>query len=209
MWACRDDNCCRLAVLPLLGLSLADLLRAKDQDQSHQGGGPGWGKAKSVILRLPARRPQPSGSVGSQGRRAGQRPQRVQADRDQDARHGCHGVDAEVRPGHRQGDVDPLDELHAGRPVQSHGGHLSDAHRLHGGQGQPVGPIGAAVAQRLSRRSARRSFACSRRSAHAAVRDDAATAAGEQRCQQGGHAPASWAAPSIRITCSRRATIWT
>ena len=41
------------------------------------------------------------------------------------------------------------------RPVQPHGRHLPDADRLHGRQGQPVGPARAARARRTSRTSAR------------------------------------------------------
>ena len=55
---------------------------------------------------------------------------------------GAHGDDqvmvrrgrpaAEARLGDRQGDTAPRHELHAGRIVQSHGGDLPDADRLHG-----------------------------------------------------------------------------
>ena len=44
---------------------------------------------------------------------------------------------------------DPLDELHAQRAVQPHGGDLPDDDGLHDGQGQPVGPAGAAQSQGL------------------------------------------------------------
>ena len=50
--------------------------------------------------------------------------------------------------GDRQVHADPLDELHAERPVQPHGRHLPDADRLHDRQGQPVRPARAADARR-------------------------------------------------------------
>ena len=44
---------------------------------------------------------------------------------------------------------DPLDELHAERPVQPHGRHLPDDDRLHDRQGQPVRPARAAQPEGL------------------------------------------------------------
>ena len=51
-----------------------------------------------------------------------------------------------------QGHAHPLDELHAQRPVQSHGGDLPDADRLSAGQGVALGPAGAAQRRGFSHR---------------------------------------------------------
>ena len=149
----------RIGGSALLGLSLADLLAREGNRCSAAEpsgvGGPGWGKAKSVILIYLQGGPSHLDLWDPKDNVSGQRPQRLQADRDQGPRAAGHRVVAEAGAGERQDDDDPLDELHAGRPVQPHGGHLPDADRLHGGQGQPVGPAGAADAPRISPISAR------------------------------------------------------
>ena len=50
-----------------------------------------------------------------------------------------------------QGHADPLDELHAQRPVQSHRGDLPDADRLSAGQVSPSGQLEPPSAGGLSR----------------------------------------------------------
>ena len=158
---------------------------------------------------LPAGRPEPSRPLGSQGQRSRQRPQRLQAHRHQDARRAVHRTAAEARPGHRQGDADPLDELHAGRPVQSHRRHLPDADRLHGRQGQPVGPARAAQPEGLPQRRLEHHPSQAAGRADAAVRHDAAAACRRATSSARAARPASSAGRTIRISCTRPATTWT
>ena len=139
----------------VLGMTLGGMLKLQAAQAAprrrRHGSGPGWGKAKSVILVYLQGGPSHLDLWDPEGRCAGQCAQRVQDDPEPRS----PGMDvtetaAEARPGHRQAHAHPLDELHAGRPVQSHGRHLSDSHRLHGRQGQPVGPARAADAEGLS-----------------------------------------------------------
>ncbi len=104
---------------------------------------------------------------------------------------------------------DPVDELHADRPVQPHGRHLPDADRLDGRQGQPVGPARTAQPQGLPHRRLADHPAQAADRADAAVRDDAAAAAGEQRRRQGRARPASSAGPTTPTRSTRPATTWT
>ena len=199
----------------LLGLSLGSMLelqavsaRAADITGATSGG-PGWGKAKSIILVYLQGGPShldlwdPKENVPDNVRSvfktiATKVPGRRR-----------HRDPAEARPGHRQVHDDPLDELHAERPVQPHGRHLPDDDRLHDRQGQPVGPARAAQPQGLPQLRLAHHPAQAADRADAAVRDAAAAAAGEQRRRQGGHRRASWAGRTIPTRSTRTATTWT
>ena len=148
---------------------------------------PRLGQGQERHHGLPPGRTQPPRPLGPQGERAGQRPQRLQADPHQDARRQFHRDPAQARQGERQVHHDPLDELHAQRPVQSHRRHLPDADRLHHRQGQPVRPARAAQPQGLSQLRLQHHPAQAADRADAAVRHDAPAAAGEQRRRQGRH----------------------
>ena len=81
--------------------------------------------------------------------------------------------------------LDPLDELYAERPVQSHRGDLPDADRLSAGPGLAVGSAGAALACRLSDCRESRVEAEAADRSGAAVRRTAAPAAGIGHYRQG------------------------
>ena len=150
----------------MLGMSLGGMLQlqaAQAAATPASGSGPGWGKAKSVILVYLQGGPShldlwdPKENVPDNVKSVFKTiPSKV-------AGHGSHRDAAEARRGDRQVHVHPLDELHAGRPVQPHGRHLPDSHRLHGRQGQPVGPARAADAQGLPELRLATSSASSRR----------------------------------------------
>ena len=97
-----------------------------------------------------AGRTKSSRPLGPEGKRPGQGAQRLQGNPHEDSWRSGDGGAAQVRAGYRQADADSLDELYADRPLQSHGGDLSDADRVHGGQGQSFGPARAAFARRTS-----------------------------------------------------------
>ena len=130
----------------VLGLTLGGLLsqQAAASETPVVGSGPGWGKAKSIIMVYLQGGPShldlwdPKENVPDNVRSV------FKPIADQGPRHPVHRDAAEVRPGHRQVHAHPLDELHAQRPVQPHGRHLPDDDRLHDRQGQPVGPARAA-----------------------------------------------------------------
>ncbi len=154
-------------------------------------------------------RAQPPRPLGPQGERPGQRQEPVQADRDEGPGHPGDRGPAPAGADHRQVHLRPLDELHAQRPVQPHGGDLPDDDGLHDRQGQPVRPARAAQPQGLPQlRLADHPPAAAGRP-DAAVRDAPAAVAGEQRRRQGRHGRASWARRSTRIRSSPTATTWT
>ena len=106
----------------MLGLSLPSLLQLQAASGAESitgdalsGGGPGWGKAKSIIHGLLARRPQSPGPVGSQRERAGQRQERVQSDQYEDSWHQVHRELAQTEPDQRSVHDDSVDVLHAQR----------------------------------------------------------------------------------------------
>ena len=112
-------------------------------------GGPGWGKAKSIIMVYLQGGPShldlwdPKDNVPDNVRSA------FKTIDTKVARHPVHRDPAEARADQRQVHDDPLDELHAQRPVQPHGRHLPDDDRLHDRQGQPVRPARAAQPEGL------------------------------------------------------------
>ena len=81
--------------------------------------------------------------------------------------------------------ADPLDELHPGGAVQSHGRDLPDADRLRADRGLPFRPARAAIAQRLPDRRLVDHKVPPAHGSRAAVRGIAAPAAGVQRDWQG------------------------
>ena len=120
----------RVGGTTLAGLSLPALLKSESAHAADEGqryGGPGFGKAKSVILVYLQGGPShldlwdPKEDVPDNVRSV------FKPIATKTARRAVHRTAAEAGPGDRQGDDDPLDELHADRPVQSHGRHLSDA----------------------------------------------------------------------------------
>ena len=149
----------------LLGLGLGSMLEL--QAVSARGGeasrGPGWGKAKSIIMVYLQGGPShldlwdPKENVPDNVRSV------VQADRNQGSRHPGDRDLAQAGPDHRQVHVHPVDELHAQRAVQSHGGDLPDDDGLHDRQGQPVRASSSRPARRTSPTSARSSSGSSRR----------------------------------------------
>ena len=98
----------------VLGLSLANLFGLqKPTAKEATYGGPGFGKAKSVILLYLQGGPSHLDLWDPKDNVPDNVTQRLQADRHQDARRPVHRAAAEARPGERQGHDDPLDELHA------------------------------------------------------------------------------------------------
>ena len=166
---------------PQLGVTRRDILRVGGSGllgdgPGHDAGAPGGigpgrrgrpgtrlGQGQEHHHGLSPGRAQPPRPLGPQGERPGQRPERVQADRDQGPGHPGDRDPAQARADHRQVHVRPLDELHAQRPVQPHSGHLPDDDGLHDRQGQPVRASSSRPAPRTSPTSARRSSACDRR----------------------------------------------
>ena len=110
----------------MLGLSLGSMLQmqAKAKESDH-GGGPGWGRAKSVILvylqggpsHIDLWDPKPDGPDNV---RRFSRAFRLAS------RDAFHGTPAQAGQGQRQDDHDPLHELHAQWTVQSYGRDLPD-----------------------------------------------------------------------------------
>ena len=196
----------------MLGLSLGSLLKLQAAQAAGRrrgaaaGGGPGWGKAKSIImvylqggpshLDLWDPKPDAAENIRSAFKNIGTKLP------------GVHFTEilpklaADQRPVHD----DPLDELHAQRPVQPHGRHLPDDDRLHDRQGQPLRPARAAQRAGLPQlRLANRPAAAADR-ADAAVRHAAAAAAGEQRRRQGrlGRLPGQGVRPVHALPRRRR-----
>ena len=149
----------------ILGLSLADLFRLAGPGQrKSEAGRPRLRQGQERHPHLPPGRPQPPRPVGPQGQRAGQRPQRLQGHRHQAARRASSPNCCRSWPQvNDKFTHDPLDELHARRAVQPHRRHLPDADRLHGRQGQPVGPARTAQPQGLPQRRLATSSSSSRR----------------------------------------------
>ena len=134
----------------MLGLSLGAMFRLQAQAKDGApAGGPGWGKAKSIILCYLQGGPShidlwdPKENVPDNVRSA------FQPISTEDPGHHAVRNTAQAGPGERPVYHDSLDELHAQRAVQSYGRHLPDDDRLHDRQGQPVGPVGTPLAQGL------------------------------------------------------------
>ncbi len=197
----------------VLGLSLAQLFALQRataaEANSKNEGGPGFGKAKSVIFVYLQGGPShldlwdPKDNV----------PDKVKSvfkhQATEAARHARHRTAAEAREGTRQDHAHPLDELHAERPVQPHGRHLPDADRLHDRQGEPVRPAGAAEPEGLPEPRLEHHQVQAADRADAAVRDDAAAAAGVERRRQGRHRRLPGQGATIRTCSTRPATTWT
>ncbi len=176
----------------MLGLSLPSLLQLQAASgaesisgQALQGGGPGWGKAKSIILVYLQGGPShldlwdPKENV----------PDNVKSVFNPISTK-IPGIKftenlPKLSSDQRSLHDDSFDVLHAQRFVQSHRGDLSDDDRLHDRQGQPVGTVGTAIAEGLSKLRQQHCQDASGRRADVAVRDVAATAAGIQRGRQG------------------------
>ncbi len=150
----------------MLGLSLADMFRhqrAAGAEAPAATGGPGWGKAKSVIMIFLQGGPShldlwdPKPNVPDNVRSV------FNPIDTKTARPASHGADAEAGEHQRQADADPLGKLHAEWPVQSHGRHLSDADRLHDRSRPARRASWSRRARRIFRTSVRTSFASSRR----------------------------------------------
>ena len=123
----------RVGGASMLGLSLGSLfkLQALAGEPGKRAGGPGWGTAKNVVMIYLQGGPSHLDLWGlrkSPDNTAARIPRRL-------------GVNfTEVRlnsEGERQVHHDPLDELHAQRPVQPHRRHLPDRDRLHDRQSAP------------------------------------------------------------------------
>ena len=172
----------------LLGLNLPEFLSwkalaaapAKLESRSKA-----FGAAKSVIMLFLQGGPSHIDIWDPEAGCALEHPRRVQADQDQSVRHPGQRNHAHAGRPDGQGHADPLDELHAGGTVQSHGGDLSDDDRLSAGQGFALGPARAALAARLPAHGLPHLQDEAARGAHAAVRRDAAPAAGIERHRQG------------------------
>ncbi len=149
-------------------------------------GGRGLEQSQEYHPGLPSGWTQPSGSVGSQGKRAGQRQKRFQADFDQNSGDQVHRESAEAGSAERPVHDDSLDELYAGRVVQSHGGDLPDDDGLHDRQSQPVGPAGTTDAEGFSELRFASDQDEAGRCSDAAVCHVAPSAAGKQRRREGG-----------------------
>ena len=115
-------------------------------------GGPGWGKAKSIILVYLQGGPShldlwdPKEPIACPTMCAA----RFKKISHQDSGREVHRDLAAARTAQRSLHDDSLDELFAQRSVQSHGRHLPDDDRLHDRQGESVGPARAAQSQGLS-----------------------------------------------------------
>ena len=197
----------------VLGLSLGRLFAARRRRPPSERAGrrrPRLGQGQERHPGLPPGRAEPPRPVGPQGQRARQRA-RASSSRSTPSCPACKFTEtaAEARAGERQDHDDPLDELHAERPVQPHGRHLPDDDRLHDRQGQPVGPARAAEPEGLPELRLEHHPAQAADRADAAVRDAAAAAAGEQRRRQGRHRrlPRQGVRPVHAL--SRPATTWT
>ena len=163
----------------LLGLGLGSMLELQAVSARRRrkpSRGPGWGKAKSIIMVYLQGGPShldlwdPKENV----------PDNVRSVFKPIATK-VPGIQVtEILPklaaDHRQVHVHPVDELHAQRPLQPHGGHLPDDDRLHDRQGQPVRPARAAQPQGLPQLRLADHPAQAADRADAAVRDAAAAA---------------------------------
>ena len=116
---------------------------------TSRGGGPGWGRAKSIIMVYLQGGPShldlwdPKDNVPDNVRSA------FTTIDTRTRRRPLHRDPAALRPGDRQAHADPLDELHAERPLQPHRRHLPDDDRLDDRPRQPVRPARAARPSRL------------------------------------------------------------
>ncbi len=200
----------------MLGLSLGSLLKLQSAQAAGTsataaavGGGPGWGKAKSIIM------------VYLQGGPSHLDLWDPKEDVPDNVRSAFKTIATKI-PGVQFTEIlpklaqvndklhdDPLDELHAERPVQPHGRHLPDDDRLHDRQGQPVRPARAAHAQGLPELRLATSSACkpptSRCCPSSCCRGRCRRATSSARAAP----PASWARPSIPTRSSPTATTWT
>ena len=171
----------------LLGLGLGSMLelQAVSARGAEASRGPGWGKAKSIIMVYLQGGPShldlwdPKENVPDNVRSVF-KPIATKV-----ARNPGHRDLAQAVGDHRQVHLHPLDELYAQRAVQSHGGHLPDDDGLHDGQGQPVGSARAAQPERFPQFWLPAHSPAATDGADAAVRDAAAAAARKQRRGQG------------------------
>ena len=196
----------------LLGLSLGSMLQlqaASARGRPTQAGGPGWGKAKSVIMVYLQGGPShldlwdPKDNV----------PDNVRS---------VFKPIATKMPGVQFTEILPkLAQVNdkftmirsmsytPERPVQPHGRHLPDDDRLHDRQGQPVRPARAASPKDFPNFGSQHRPAQAADRADAAVRDAAAAAAGEQRRRQGRHGRLPRQGVTIRTRSTPTATTWT
>ena len=155
--------------------------------RSRRQGRPRLGQGQERRHGLSPGRPEPSRSLGSEGKRAGQNPQPLHEHQDEDPGHQFHRDPAEARAGERQVHDDPLDELHAERALQSHRGDLPDHDRLHDGQGLALRPARAAEPEGLPEFRLEHHPPQAADRADAALRGAAAPVAGIERRRQGRH----------------------
>ena len=120
----------------MLGLSLGGMLQLQSA-QASAVGGPGWGKAKSVIMLYMQGGPSHL-DLWDPKENEPDNEECIQSDLDQTAGHQVHRTDAEARTSQRSVHDDPFGQLHAEWFVQPHGRDLSNDDRLYNGQGQPV-----------------------------------------------------------------------
>ena len=195
----------------MLGLTLGDLLerQAAPRPRPPSAAGPGWGKAKSVIMVYLQGGPShldlwdPKENV----------PDNVRS---------VFKPIATKMPGVNVTEILPklaqiTDKFTFIRSMSytpnglfNHTAAIYQMHdRLHDRQGQPVRPARAAQPEGLSQLRLEHHPAQAADGADAAVRDAAAAAAGEQRRRQGRARPASWAGPTIPTSSIPAATTWT
>ncbi len=158
----------RIGGSAVLGLSLANLLGpnvfAKETNAAvkSEGGGPGFGRAKNIILCYLQGGPSHLDLWDPKDQRPREEQERIQSDQHQDGRPAVHGVIAEAGQRDQQAHDDPFDELHPRRAVQPHRRHLPDAHRLYDGQGFCLQGSWSRQRQKTSRTSAATFHASSR-----------------------------------------------
>ncbi len=171
----------------MLGLSLPSLLQLESASAGIEGGAPGWGKAKSIIL------------VYLQGGPSHLDLWDPKANVPDNVKSVFNPISTQI-PGiqftenlpklstdQRQVHDDPIDVLHAEWIVQSHCGDLSDDDWLHDRQGQSLWTIGAAIAEGFSELRQQPDQNATGRRTDVAIRDAAASVAGVQRGRQRRH----------------------
>ena len=140
----------------MLGLTLADIFGVQQAPRPtphrRRDRGPGFGKAKSVILLYLQGGPSHLDLWDPKDNVPGQRQERLQA-RSTPSCPACSSPNCCRKLAQVTDKITLIRSMSytPDRPVQPHGRHLPDADRLHGRQGQPVGPAGAADAARTSR----------------------------------------------------------
>ncbi len=120
----------------VLGLSLGSLLKlqavqAGAQPAAAIGGGPGWGRAKSVLMVYLQGGPSHLDLWDPKPDCAGKHPQHFQEHWHQAAGRQFYRDSAEARAAQRPVHDHPLDELYAERALQPYGRHLPDDDGLH------------------------------------------------------------------------------